>query len=54
MNKKAPNIGVYGDTGRFPITIDAATNFVKYWHRLADLKEESANILYYVYKENKT
>ena len=53
VNKKAQNIGVYGDTGRFPIAIDATMSFMKYWHRLVNSNEQHEDILYYVYKENR-
>ena len=45
VNKKAPNLGVYGDTGRFPITINAAASVIKYWHRLMNLNSDYFNIL---------
>ena len=41
VNKRAPNIGLYGDTGRFPIYLTAAVHFLKYWYRLQELPEKA-------------
>ena len=32
VNKRAPNLGIYGDNG-YPIFISCAVQFLKYWHR---------------------
>ena len=37
MSKKAPNIGIYGETGRYPLAIVAILNTIKYWHRLQNI-----------------
>jgi hypothetical protein len=34
VGRKAPNIGIYGDTGRVPLLVDAMCSTVKYLHRL--------------------
>ena len=54
VNKKAPNLGVYGDSGRYPISFNAAKSFVKYWHRLANFNEKTNELLTSAYSENKT
>jgi hypothetical protein len=51
VNRKAPNIGVYGDTGRFPITLSAAISFTKYWNRVANIDTQSNNLLHCAYME---
>ena len=30
----APNIGIYGETGRLPLSVEAVINAMKYWLRL--------------------
>ena len=40
VSKKAPNIGIYGETGRYPLAIDAMINSIKYWSRLNALDNE--------------
>ena len=37
VSKKAPNIGIYGETGRYPLAIEAVTNTVKYWFRAKNM-----------------
>ena len=44
VNRKAPNLGIYGGTGRYPITFSAALSFAKYCHRLCN-----ANKDHYIY-----
>ena len=34
VNRRTPIIGIYGDTGRYPMYLTAMTSFVKYWYRL--------------------
>ena len=51
VNKRAPNLGIYGDTGRYPIFISCAVQFLKYWHRLGQL-DNSSELLYNAYTEN--
>ena len=53
VNKKAPNIGIYGDTGRFPVCLDAIIAFVKFWHRVANAGEDN-KLLYNAYKDSIT
>lgn len=38
VSKKAPNIGIYGETGRFPLAIDAVVSSIKYWLRIENLE----------------
>ena len=52
VDKRAPNIGIYGKTGRFPIFISSVTLYVKYWHRLA--RDEKHVLLYNAYMDNMT
>ena len=54
VNRKAPNIGIYGDTGRFPVTMHIAINVAKYWHRLYNLNESTNKLLHCGYLENVT
>ena len=41
VSKKAPTVGIYGETGRYPIAIEAVVNAAKYWHRLQTMDENS-------------
>ena len=41
VSRKAPNVGIYGETGRFPMAIDALIHTVKYWYRLSEFDENS-------------
>lgn len=41
VNKRAPNLAIYGDTGRFPILVSTVAQFVKFWHRLAQMDEKN-------------
>ena len=52
VNRHAPTISIYGDTGRFPITYNAALGFMKYWYRLANINKSENSPLYNAYKEN--
>ena len=54
VNKKAPKLAVYGDTGRFPLIIQAITNSIKYYHRLANLSVPDNIILHNAFVESKT
>ena len=50
INKKAPLIGLYGETGRIPLAIDMICNSLKYLNRLKDMPKNS--ILYQCYLAN--
>jgi hypothetical protein len=51
VNKRAPNIGIYGETGRFPMFISSVTLYIKYWHRLAQCDKKDV-LLYNAYRYN--
>ena len=51
VSKKAPNIGILGETGRYPLAIESVINTVKYWHRLQKVHESS--LIHKAYKEMK-
>jgi hypothetical protein len=36
VNKRALNVAVYGDSGRYPLILSAVLDYVKYWHRVAN------------------
>ena len=38
VNKKASNLAVRGELGRYPLFIDVVLSLVKYWVRLNDTK----------------
>ena len=50
VNKKAPNIGIYGETGRFPLSLKAVCNFIKFWHRSANI--DNNTLLHHAYVKN--
>ena len=41
MNKRAPKLGLYGETGRIPSLCSAAVAYLKYWHRIVNMKEDT-------------
>ena len=41
INKRSPNFSIYGETGRFPLSIDLLCNSLKYYNRLLDMDEGS-------------
>jgi len=41
VSKRAPNIGIYGEIGRFPLAIEAVLNSVKFWHRVQNMSNSS-------------
>ena len=53
VSKRDANVGIYGDTGRIPIAFNAATFFMKYWYRVANVTKEENALLYSAYCENK-
>ena len=54
VNKKASNLAVRGELGRYPLLIDVVLSMVKYWVRLNDTKNKiTDNLLLETIKENK-
>ena len=53
VGKKAPNLGIYGDSGRYPITVSSAISFVKYWHRISNMNDVTNSLLVSTYEEIK-
>ena len=53
VNKHTSNIGIYGETGRIPISIYAGVQFIKYWCRIANIKGDDFNLLKMAYRECK-
>ena len=54
VNKKASNLAVRGELGRYPFLIDVVLSMVKYWVRLNDTKNKiTDNLLLETIKENK-
>ena len=51
VSRKAPIIGIYGETGRFPQAIEAIVNAAKCWHRLQDMK--NTTVVHKAYTEMK-
>ena len=41
VNKKAPNIGILGETGRYPISVEAICNSIKYFIRILNSEDDS-------------
>ena len=50
VDRKAPTIGIYGETGRYPIVIDMLCNSSHFVERLKKMPHDS--LLYQSYKEN--
>ena len=50
VSKKAPNTGIYGETGRKPLHFEPLINMIKYWHRLNNCTEK---LIYQALQENK-
>ena len=50
VNRKAPNIAIYGDTGRYPMSIDAIVLHIKYWYRI--LQTNTGDLLQEAYIES--
>ena len=53
VTKHAPNLAVYGDMGRYPMGYNAAINFMKYWHRVANMTENDNILLFSAFIESK-
>ena len=41
VNRSAPNMAIYGDTGEVPLTVKGFTLMVNFWHHLTDLPDNS-------------
>ena len=52
VNRKASNIGTWGETGRYPLVYEAARLTLKYVKRLKDLKNDSLVKLAYIEQVN--
>ncbi len=52
VNKKAPNLAIYGDSGRFPIYLSTISMFIKYWHRLVNVKNDILQDAYKLHEMN--
>jgi hypothetical protein len=52
VSKRTPKLGLYGDTGRYSFYIDSLVQFMKNWHRIANMNPVSNNLLHNVYIEN--
>ena len=50
VSKKAPNIGVLGETGRLPLSIEAVYNAIKYFYRIVEMPDDS--LLYQAYSDD--
>ena len=51
VNRRTPVIGIYGDTGRYPMYLSALTAYLKYWYRLSE-SDKHQPLLYNAYKHN--
>jgi hypothetical protein len=51
VGKKTSLLGIYGDTGRYPIYFELISNAVKMYHRVTQSQPNS--LLYEAYRENK-
>jgi hypothetical protein len=49
VGKKAPNMGLYGETGRKPLYTEAFANMIKYWHTINNNKNK---LVYQALQEN--
>ena len=54
VNKHAPNLAVYGDSGRFPLATFSVINTIKYLHRILNITEQENCLLYNAFIENRT
>ena len=41
VNKRTPFYSIYGESGRFPLQIEALLNTIKFWMRLSNLETSS-------------
>ena len=51
VNKKAPKLAVYGDTGRFPLALESIISAVKYLQRLFNLSSDENQLLQNAFME---
>ena len=52
VNKHAPKLAIYGDSGRFPLAIDSLISSIKYLHRLLNMSADENPLLYETFREN--
>ena len=52
ISRKAPNIGIYGETGRYPLAIEAVINTVKYWFRAKSMNPSTLVHKAYIEMQN--
>ena len=52
VNKKAPKLALYGETGRYPLLVEALVRTVKYYLRLSDLSSEGNELVHNAFLEN--
>ena len=50
VNRKATNIAVLAELGKYPVAIDIATNLIKYWLRIVNF--DSSALIYECYTDN--
>ena len=50
MTRRTPLIGIYGETGRYPIAIEIVCNSIKYLNRVTDTEDNS--LLHHCLLEN--
>ena len=53
VNKKAPNLAVYGDSGRYPLALYSVIQQIKYLQRLLRITERENSLLYNALTENR-
>ena len=41
VNRSAPNMAIYGDTGEVPLTVKGFTLMVNFWHHLTNLPDDN-------------
>ena len=52
VNKKAPNLAIYGDSGRYPLVLYSVIQQIKYLQRLIRITEKENTLLYNALAEN--
>ena len=50
VNRKATNIAVLAELGKYPVAIDIATNIIKYWLRIVNF--DTSALIYECYTDN--
>ncbi len=41
VHKRTCNTGIYGETGRYPLSINVLLNIIKYWIRLTEIPQDT-------------